>query len=808
MAYSLEHYTRYKAAHLLMPIAYEPDQRFFYNADQTLGVGYLCRPLVSGDQKTAERLNVLFKDNWPDDTVIQFIMLASPNIQPIINDMRACRTGQADPLMREVVEARADFLTRGAEVPVERRTSLRVRDFQLIVTVKIPLADERPNLDEVKRLSEINTSTEKALESIGLYPRTLTSQAYIDLMSAILNHSPSASWRSTGGVRLEADKELREQVFDYDTDIKVHRRHITLGSAHVRTLSVKRFPHAVYFGAAASFIGDLFEGTRGIRSPFLMCATLHMPDSNKLRSKINGKKQITNYQAYGPMLKWMPKLAQKKRDFDEVATAMDNGDRPLRVTLTLNLFAESEEAATAAVSATTSYWGELGYSLMPDEFICMGLFLNSLPFNADVKAMEDLKRYKTMASSQASTLIPLFADWRGTGTPILNLISRNGQLMSLDLYNSGTNYNTTIAAASGSGKSFLSNEIISSYLSINGQVWVVDVGRSYLKLCELFEGDFLYFGKDSDICLNPFGIVNDYDEEADMLVGLLTAMAAPREGLDEIQEQYLKMALRKLWTAKGKDMNVDDIITELQDHEDERARDIATQLYSFSSLGEYGRFFAGKNNVNFKNRFTVLELEELKGRKHLQQVVLLQLLLQISSEMYLGERNRRKLVLIDEAWELLTHGDVAKFIEAGYRKFRKYGGSAITITQGVSDLYASPTGRAIVENSANMLLLGQKAEAIEALKKEGRLPLTDGGYELLKTVHTMPGVYSEIFWISDFGVGVGKLIVDKFRQLIYSTKPEDVQAIKNYKDQGLNVAEACKRVLEDRRRLELGRIAA
>ncbi|MCV5736385.1 type IV secretion system protein TraC, partial [Escherichia coli] len=90
-----------------------------------------------------------------------------------------------------------------------------------------------------------------------------------------------------------------------------------------------------------------------------------------------------------------------------------------------------------------------------------------------------------------------------------------------------------IAAQSGSGKSFLVNEIISSYLSEGGQCWVIDVGRSYEKLCEVYDGEFLQFGRDSGICLNPFEIVEDYDEEADVLVGLLAAMAAPTQSLTD-----------------------------------------------------------------------------------------------------------------------------------------------------------------------------------------------------------------------------------------------------------------------------------
>nr|UVX22886.1 IncF plasmid conjugative transfer pilus assembly protein TraC [Proteus terrae subsp. cibarius] len=165
-------------------------------------------------------------------------------------------------------------------------------------------------------------------------------------------------------------------------------------------------------------------------------------------------------------------------------------------------------------------------------------------------------------------------------------------------------------------------------------------------------------------------------------------------------------------------MLVDDVAEALKNHEDRRVQDVGEQLYPFTTQGEYGRFFNGHNNTRFKNRFTVLELEELKGRKHLQQVVLLQLIYQIQQEMYLGERDRRKIVFIDEAWDLLTQGDVGKFIETGYRRFRKYGGSAVTVTQSVNDLYDSPTGKAIAENSANMYLLGQKAETINALKKK------------------------------------------------------------------------------------------
>jgi conjugal transfer ATP-binding protein TraC len=166
--------------------------------------------------------------------------------------------------------------------------------------------------------------------------------------------------------------------------------------------------------------------------------------------------------------------------------------------------------------------------------------------------------------------------------------------------------------------------------------------------------------------------------------------------------------------------------------------------------------------------------------------------------MYLGERDRPKVVIIDEAWSLLTEGDVGKFIEHGYRRFRKYGGAAIVITQSVTDLYDSPTGRAIAENSANMYLLGQKPEAISALEKEERLPIGKAGYNLLKTVHTQVGAYSEIFFMTSYGGGIGRLIVDKYHQLLYSTHPKDVHAIKERRRQGMSIAEAIDSIIRER----------
>lgn len=114
----------------------------------------------------------------------------------------------------------------------------------------------------------------------------------------------------------------------------------------------------------------------------------------------------------------------------------------------------------------------------------------------------------------------------------------------------------------------------------------------------------------------------------------------------------------------------------------------------------------------------------------------------------------------------------------------------------MNDLTDTKAGRAIKENSSHYFLLGQKSQSIETLKEKNELPLGSGGYELLKTVHTVPGSYSEIFCLMDTGAGIVRLIVDSYRQLLYSTKAEDVQAIADLRKQGMTVDEAIKMLLE------------
>lgn len=378
---------------------------------------------------------------------------------------------------------------------------------------------------------------------------------------------------------------------------------------------------------------------------------------------------------------------------------------------------------------------------------------------------------------------------------MLSLISRSGEAMRFSLFDSPTNYNASIAAQSGSGKSFLTNEIIVRSLAEGARVWVIDIGRSYQNLTESLGGAFIAFGPDARTSLNPFLLMTDWREDADLIAAVFSAMVAPTSSLSDFQTATLKRILKDLNEVLGRAVTIDLVADALSEEPDPRIRDLGAQLFPFTTQGEYGRHFSGTKVIQFDAAFNVLELEELKGRRHLQKVVLLLLILTIQKAMFEGDRQQKKIVIIDESWDLLTEGDAAAFIETGYRRFRKYGGAAITLTQSVNDLYRSSAGRAIVENSAHLLLLGQKSESLDLLKREERLSLGDAGFALLKSVHTLPGRYSEVFIHGETGSGIGRLVVDPYKRLLFSTRPDDVAAIRALRAEGMDLEQAIERLI-------------
>jgi conjugal transfer ATP-binding protein TraC len=286
----------------------------------------------------------------------------------------------------------------------------------------------------------------------------------------------------------------------------------------------------------------------------------------------------------------------------------------------------------------------------------------------------------------------------------------------------------------------------------------------------------------------------------DILKATIAKMAAPDESVGDYQQSLLEQAITGVYKKYGNQGTVTAVAEWLLSQPDPDAQRLGKQLYPFAG-GQYTRWFDGENNLDMDNAFVVLELGGLKGRRALQQVVLLQLISRINHDIY-RTRGRKKVLVIDEGWELLDDPMMEKAVDAAYRKAGKHGASVIIITHSIADLCNSPNSRAIAANSAWQVIPQQKAESIDAAIKGGHFKIDSFGAHLLKGVHTLKGKYSEVMIKqSDTDWGIVRLVVNRFTQVMFSTSGAERDDILHALDRGEDVVEAVNRFIAAEREL-------
>jgi conjugal transfer ATP-binding protein TraC len=425
-----------------------------------------------------------------------------------------------------------------------------------------------------------------------------------------------------------------------------------------------------------------------------------------------------------------------------------------------------------------------------------------LPLNTTDSGIKGLFRFQTKAVSHAVQFLPVIGEWQGTGTSATSImVSPRGHPVLFGLYDSPTNYNFNLIAESGAGKSFATQSFIADFLAEGARVWVIDKGYSYKKLCAAVGGEYIQFSDESGLCLNPFTHITVIDDEMDLLKAMLSKMAAPKDGIDDYQMSILAQAIKGVWAHYGNQSSITAVADWCLSQKDRRAQDIGTQLFEFTRHGSYGHWFDGDNNLQFHKRFVVLELEELSARSHLQQVVLLQLISKVNQEMYLAqlnEKGRKKLLIVDEAKDLIDDPVMSKALESAGSRVRKYEGALGIVTQSIANLYRSPSGRVIAENSAFNIVMMQKSESIDAAIAEKHFKIDAYGEWRLRALHTVPGRYAEMMIKRGDDYGVVRLVTDRFSQVLFSSKGAERNEILDAIDRGEDVVKVIDQFIQER----------
>lgn len=748
----------------------------------------------------------------PADTILQFGRLSTPQIKGFLEKWCNARLEKnTNELLIQVANRRKDYMLECAKGPsLIPGSSLHPRMHQWMLSVRVPFkgmySDKAELKGFIKSMKDLKATIAGALKGTYVDSVVMSKEDCRFILRELLNPHIEPFERVSNQVN---EVPFNQGLIEKNTRITVEQNG-TLGfyngegtkpEVTVTALTVDSFPRQVYLPTMANTLGDPSSWDERITVPYFAYTTIHVLDAEKAKDSLVAKKAALNKQTMSES-QWFRSMMGHLYDRRDMTEALDaetrKGHRLVRVYCGMNLYCNPNEFR-AQTEHVKSIWRKSGFRISEEKYITLPVFLASLPLSYNPTMdppNKGLQRASLMSSLNAASLIHIQGDWKGTsplkGGPLC--VSRQGQIASFDLFQSNTNYNFIVVAASGSGKSFLTNEIVADFLSKGGIARLIDVGRSYYRICEIMGGQNMVFSPDNPVSLNPFsGLTSqiDLDEMMPMIKDLLRQMAyplTPEEETPAWQYAAIEESVINAWKKNGAGTDLSHVYSELMELQDPRAKDVAFQLRPFAQ-GRYSKWFLGERGISFNNPLVVVELEELKQDPQLQALVLTLVIHQITKEMYLSERSIPKLMAVDEAWDLLSGMRTGRFIETTFRRARKYNGVAGIITQSFEDFEKSSAAKAALENAEWQFILHQRAESIEYAAANKRIVSDEQTLNLIRSVKSGIG-FSEIFIRSGSGSGLYRFVTDRHTYYTYTSNAKDIVKIENLRKNGHSLVDA------------------
>lgn len=776
--------------------SFDPESKVFYmqteGGETRLGVCFQGQPMTGADEGTMAMFKSVLTTEMPPGTFVQLGLFSEPDVSAYVNAYRAAKN-TTDKLLSRLTTRHALHHELGVNETLRGMNDVYLCRQRVIFSMSIP-CETIPTSKEHSTIATIAGKMKDGLSTAGLWLVQMDEAEYLALIRRFFHLYDNDDYET------DAYAPLREQVFGPSDAIDFGTSAIKFndGEYYAKIISTKHFPNVANIALMNLLVGDPMGSSKQVTDPFWMTATIHYPDQNKKIPEVRQKYAWITNQGFGGLAHMIPMLKYKKQGIETLIHEMDGGGGILcEMNFTMTLFSRDLERLNGLATTFLSWAASHRFEMRDDKRILKPLFYLLLPLGTTLGGIKNLFRFHTMAVSHAIRMLPIIGNWGGTGMGGSSIFAtRRGTLALFDPHDSSSGMNGTIIAGTGSGKSFLAQHLLCDWMAGGARAWVIDQGRSYEKLCRAKGGQFIEFSVDSDICLNPFTKISDIDDEMDLLKAMFAKMAAPEKGLGDFGMSALEQKIKAAYSKYVREADVDAVAEQCLNDPEPRIQDIGRQLFPFTRQGTFGRWFNGTNNVDLSNDFVVLELKELESRKVLQSVVLIQLFANISHEMYLT-RGRSKYLLIDEAWSLLADPVMGKAIEGFYRTVRKNSGSAWLVNQDLDSLYSSPNGRAILGNCAWQLIMMQKTESIENAIRSGHLKLDVYEMNLLKSIRTSPGNYSEFMIKGEGHCGVVRYVSDRFAGILFSSKGWERDLIFDRMNAGENVVEVIDQLIKE-----------
>lgn len=820
------HQTKLYGLHNILKYDQYDDRTGLFFNDNSISFCLEVVAQTGADDEMIARLTTLFTPIPPNHGV-QWCLFGHPMLEKEMEaylDQRhiAVDHNKTTPFFLDLAKRRVEHVLKDKGQPLWPSSNYVIKTISLFFSVTRTASPT--NKTAVVDMEELQDILLASLRTSGLPAFPVNAQGLINFLWPILNPEAMFNRSVIHAPLYDTGKSIKEQVTAFGQHVQVKAKEVLFGlppeddqaadqRIAMRSFGVLQYPNKKELWEMANIVGSFFDEGLQYPCPFLICGGIYTLDPDVVNTKAQLKGARTKQNAQSKMATFQPELQMQAEDWNIVLYQLNNGSSMCELYHTLTLFAPCATINRASQIAI-NIWRNERFSICPLQMMHLPALYASLPMTLTENLRDDLKTIRLITNKttvNAVDMSPVIGEWKNACDPIMMFFGRRGSPIFFDFYsNQQGNYNVFVAGVSGSGKSVTMNEIVSAYRGIGARVWVIDVGRSYQNLIKLQKGTFLEFTPDTKLCINPFswvGLDNELDFKAEMrmLKPMIGRMASPNSPLSEFQYSLISEAIINVWKDYGQATNPTLISHYLQSNIknesggiERAAYELAKQLQSFTTAGIFGNLFNGRANISLDDDMVGLELEELKDAPELRRVVLFVLTSRIAHDMYLS-RDRKKLCLVDEAWQLLGDDkETGDFLEEGFRRARKYHGIFCIGTQGVEDAFKNPAARAAYNNADWKILLRQEKNNLEKLIDDGMVNFSPALKRMLLSLRTEKGRFSEMIISSPNGDALVRHIPDPFSLLMTSTNAADFTECKALLDSGYSTIDALEIMLARR----------
>ncbi len=508
--------------------------------------------------------------------------------------------------------------------------------------------------------------------------------------------------------------------------IEIHSDYFRLGNKYGRTLYIYGYPRSIYTGWLSPIINideviDVSMYIYPVESAVVM---------KNLRTKATQLEASMNLNMEKGKVR-DPELEAALADTEELRDQLQVGaEKFFRFGLYITLWADSlDEMKFVQQKIETIFGQQMVFSKVANTQQEQGL--NSVM----PQCMDQLQIRRNMNTGAISTSFPFTS---------ADLTQDKGILYGINMHNNGLvifdrfsleNANMVVFAKSGAGKSFtVKLEALRSMMT-GAEILIIDPENEYQKLCDAVGGSYIRLSLNSDVRINPFDLPKVVDgEDANdalranlvtlhglfrLMLGGSTTVGSGVVGLSASEEADLDQALIDTYARAGitsdplTHQSTPPTIANLYDtllHMGGNGPSLAQRLRKYTT-GTFAGIFSQQSNIDINNQMVVFNIRDLEDE--LRPVAMYIVLSHIWN--IVRAEQKKRLLIVDEAWQLMQYEDSANFLFSLAKRARKYYLGLTTITQDVEDFMGTKMGRAIVGNSSMQLLLKQSVSAVDVL---------------------------------------------------------------------------------------------